>query len=409
MPCPKNLTTLLGCAALGLLIATTVANAADNPPKSARHYDVAAYIWPSYHPDDRARMFWPDGIGEWQTVQNDARPNDPDYHPAHPLWGYVNEANRDVMEMEINAAADHGVNVFIFDWYWYDRMPFLEGCLNDGYLQARNNSRVKFYLMWANHDATLIWDKRNADDAFTHKNNSVVWKGAITPDEFERIAQRFITKYFSQPTYYKIDGKPVLMIFDLQNFVATFGSVDAARKAVDRFRQETIAAGFKGLEFQIGLRRAGSTIALPGSGERLPQADVVRRLGFDSGTHYEFVLFTSMNGDYADAVRDAKAEWARCSQAYGLKYYPHVSIGWDPRPRAHHFRGASVHNNTPEEFEKALIAARDFVDAHPDQAPLITINSWNEWTETSYLEPSDQLGYAYLDAVKRVFPPRETP
>jgi len=42
-------------------------------------------------------------------------------------------------------------NVFIFDWYWYDGMPFLEGCLNDGYLKARNNNRVKFYLMWANH------------------------------------------------------------------------------------------------------------------------------------------------------------------------------------------------------------------------------------------------------------------
>jgi len=57
--------------------------------------------------------------------------------PRYPLWGYVNEADRYVAEMEIEAATDHGVNVFIFDWYWYDRMPFLEGHLNDGFLKAK--------------------------------------------------------------------------------------------------------------------------------------------------------------------------------------------------------------------------------------------------------------------------------
>ena len=35
-------------------------------------------------------------------------------------------------------------------------------------------------------------------------------------------------------------------------------------------------------------------------------------------------------------------------------------------------------------------------------APLITINSWNEWTETSYLEPDDLYGYGYLEAIKDV-------
>ena len=32
-----------------------------------------------------------------------------------------------------------------------------------------------------------------------------------------------------------------------------------------------------------------------------------------------------------------------------------------------------------------------------------TINSWNEWTEGSYLEPDTVHGMGYLEAVKRVF------
>jgi hypothetical protein len=42
-------------------------------------------------------------------------------------------------------------------------------------------------------------------------------------------------------------------------------------------------------------------------------------------------------------------------------------------------------------------------DAHPAQPPLVTINSWNEWTETSYLQPDDLYGYGYLEAVRNVF------
>ena len=39
----------------------------------------------------------------------------------------------------------------------------------------------------------------------------------------------------------------------------------------------------------------------------------------------------------------------------------------------------------------------------PGQPKLITVNSWNEWTEGSYLEPDTKWGFGYLEAVKKVF------
>ena len=142
-----------------------------------RRYDVAAYVWPSYTGDEpRTRMFWPEGNGEWETVRKATAKYPGHTWPRRPLWGYCNEADPCVMEMQIAAAADHGVNVFIYDWYWYDGRPFLEQCLNNGYLKARNNSRVKFYLMWANHDANNLWDTRLAHV----KNGNVIWQGGWT-------------------------------------------------------------------------------------------------------------------------------------------------------------------------------------------------------------------------------------
>jgi hypothetical protein len=184
------------------------------------------------------------------------------------------------------------------------------------------------------------------------------------------------------------------------------GGVRQSKEAIAWFRGEVAKAGFKGLELQVALTRRGTDdtplLEIPGETVgTLPQ--VVKELGFDSVSHYQYVHFLNVDRDYKDITTDAIAAWDECAKLYSGKYYPHVSVGWDASPRAKHFIGSIVKNNPPEEFEKALIKARDFIDARPGQAPLIVLNSWNEWTETSYLQPDEQYGYGYLEAVQRVF------
>ena len=85
-----------------------------------------------------------------------------------------------------------------------------------------------------------------------------------------------------------------------------------------------------------------------------------------------------------------------------MPYFPHISVGWDNNPRFRGFRPGIVRGNTPAAFEEGIRMAKAYVDSHSLPAPLITLNSWNEWTETSYLEPDDLNGYGYLEAIKRV-------
>ena len=79
-----------------------------------KKYDIAAYIWPAYTGKEiRSRIFWPDGIGEWQTVKREHKKPQYNYEwNRKPLWGYVDEADPKVMEMQIEKAIEHGVNVF---------------------------------------------------------------------------------------------------------------------------------------------------------------------------------------------------------------------------------------------------------------------------------------------------------
>jgi hypothetical protein len=125
-------------------------------------------------------------------------------------------------------------------------------------------------------------------------------------------------------------------------------------------------------------------------------------LGFDSTSNYQWVSFQSPR-DYEEMIVTAAEEYAKMDALDGVTYLPHVAIGWDNNPRFRKYVEGVVTNNTPENFEKALRQAKDYIDTHELPVPLVTINSWNEWTETSYLEPDELNGYGYLEAVKRVF------
>jgi len=91
----------------------------------------------------------------------------------------------------------------------------------------------------------------------------------------------------------------------------------------------------------------------------------------------------------------------------GLKaYFVHSSVGWDQNPRLPPSSVAStVLGSSPEKFEASLRRVKDWSDKNTPQGypHLITINSWNEWTEGSYLEPDEKFGFGYLNAVKKVF------
>ena len=61
-------------------------------------------------------------------------------------------------------------------------------------------------------------------------------------------------------------------------------------------------------------------------------------------------------------------------------------------------------NALPSGVRRMFELAKKYVDnAKNLKAPLIVVNSWNEWTEGTYLQPDDINGYGYLEALKSVF------
>ena len=303
-----------------------------------------------------------------------------------------------MQERKIRTALEYGVNTFIFDWYWYDDRPFLEDVLNKGFLQAKNNRKMKFYLMWANHVMTSYLDAADPD------KSKIYWPEPVTPEIFDRIADHLIEDYFKLPNYYKIDGMPVFSIYETSTFIREMGGEAEAIAALDRFRQKCVDAGLPGVHIQpiLWFLLPATSTGMAGD-TSVSQQNTVRRFGFGSLTNYQWCHLAPADRDYQEWGDMASAYYEKFDREFDVPYFPHVSIGWDPNPRYPEGLQPCVTGSTPARFEAFLRRAKAYVDAHPDQPPLITINAWNEWAEGSCLEPDSLNGYGYLEAVKRVF------
>jgi hypothetical protein len=441
-------------------------------PSPTNKYTVAIYYWPNFHPDAHHQMRKGDGWTEWEIVKS-AKPQFPGHNqPKVPLWGYYDESDPQAMARSIDAMADAGIGAVIFDWYRYqddiDGGVMIERALRDGFLKAPNRHRVKFSLMWANHtyiDCHPFAPGKNFD-------NATVWRpGEVNLAAFQRHTQDAIENYFTEPNYWKIDGCPYFSIYDLSRLIVGLGGVEATRQALDDFRQRVKLAGFPDLHLNFvdaglampELLKTASGQPWPGDPSRKIESilDLFSALNADSSTMYTWVhhlwpllvresakpgsgakskafgfsddpsrvdkphdapaaapanatpLEHAANAgivamDYADYGARAMSLMDERPAELGVTYFPHVSMGWDGSPR--NYSMGMVLNNTPEKWAGFLRQAKDWLDRHPESRGIVTLNSWNEWVEGSYIEPDTVHGMKYLDGVRDVFgvPPEIT-
>lgn len=362
-------------------------------------YLVAAYVWPSCHDEPRGReIFWKEGIGEWEIIGKGNPRFEGHYQPRVPLWGYVMDNDPEVFEKKIDAAVKHGVDLFIFDWYWYDGKPFLESSLNDGFLAADNHTEMQFYLMWANHDVNgTMWNR------YRYPADTLIWEGEVDWEAFRPMVDHIIEDYFGKPNYFTINGEPVFSIFSVRDLVNGFGGLEGTHDALAHFNERAMEAGFPGVHFQL------ITMGMWGSSGILPEDEaagmelneIVEYLGIQSMTTYNWRM-AGIREDYIPWAEQGISQRDAWDVRLEIPYFPVVSVGWDNTPRYAEFgKDQVVHRgNTPESFGAYLLEARSYVDAHPGQPPIILINAWNEWVEGAYLEPDMKWGYGYLEAVK---------
>ena len=373
--------------------------------------DIFAIYFPSWHPDAHYEAWYGKGWSEWELIKSTKPLFDGHVQPKKPTWGYFDESDPEMMRKQIDLAADNGITGFLFDWYWYNGERFLEKPLDEAFMNAPNRNRLKFALMWANHE----WGMWPALDDANHlamngnenQSSRLFLEIKHSEEDLRKVMDYSCKKYFSCENYWKIDGKPVYSFYNC-NTLFKFIEPEDVLRIINEVAREN---GFPGIYTLMNIGCCNDNEYYCGWG-RIPK---MRDHGFDavfaynSGLRSDFEKTVAPDKptlDYSFMMENQKFCWDRIAEQ-GMPFVPSITLGLDVAPRWSRKLTYPwdyvktgyypiVVNNTPERIGKMLEQAFDM------ESDAVIINAWNEWTEGMYLIPEIHIGTTMLDTVRNV-------
>ncbi len=359
-------------------------------PLPRTKYEVVCYNYPCWHPCPWFEERFGKGWTQFQSLR-DSKPMYPgELYPKYPLWGEYNEADPVWAEREIDTATEFGIDVWMHCWYWQEGMQRCQLQLQDGLLKARNRRKLKFAVMWANHD---YWNAWPAPTNMGGKG-AIIGRQRHTEEDSLRVIDYCIEHYFREPNYWRLTGGPVFGIYSINNLLRDI-PMARLRPLFDRMRERVAKAGLGNLHFQA-------------NSFQVADAGAIKDLGIQTATNYGTFspsLAKMKPGGrlpYGTAVANTIPYWRQLREKCPVPLFPDCQAGWDDSPR----RGVNsrmVTQRSPDQYERLMTAAKDFMAETASVPKIVFLSSWNEWTEDHVLLPDTVYGYSYLEAVRRAF------
>ncbi len=297
-----------------------------------------------------------------------------------PLLGWYDESDPEVIDWQIKWSVENGIQFYMVDWYWDRGNRQLEHWI-EGFQQAKYKSYLEWAVMWANHNGP----------------------GSHSLEDQAQVTQFWIDKYFNTPEYYRIDDKPVVMIWSPEGMDSDIIEIEKSRglelkrgegckQLLDLSQAMAIEAGYKGIYFVAMKFPEASTDA----------ADIqwLADAGFEMTSIYHFMeddgkSVDRRKFDFDLVVEASKPWWERRNKAGILPFLPNLSTGWDDRPWNDHLW---IAERTPHKFAEICRQFQQFSKESGIKRALLA--PVNEWGEGSYAEPCREFGFGMYEAIR---------
>jgi hypothetical protein len=356
-----------------------------NKKKQAR---IIAHYLPQYHPIAENDEWWGKGFTEWTSVCN-AKPLFKNHEqPKTPgELGFYDLRLQEAQEAQAQLAIEHGIEAFCYWHYWLGNgkrlleMPF-DKVLSSG------KPDFPFCLGWANHSWKGVF--------FGAKGRTLIEQTYPSVEDHTNHFN-YLLKAFRDPRYFRIDNKPLFLIYRPKDIPNLFNLTEL-------WRELALKNGLPGLHL-VGCQ-GGYTYQNPDKigldaslyclhatiKDYLPRNRIIRKIKKNLNSF----LSRPLRYQYKDAINF----FLRPGHSPENEY-PSIIPNWDNTPRLGK-NGLVLEGSTPELFREHLIKTIDKIKHKKPENRIIFLKSWNEWAEGNYIEPDRKYKRSYLKVIKNV-------
>jgi hypothetical protein len=375
--------------------------ARETPPEThaaATDFTVAMWYFAAWEPE----YTW-DG---WKQVSERSPWRIPLlYDSSDPAMEYngirfYRSSNPRAVDWHVHWMRERAVNLILWDWYPLTR--------DDGTFDPSLFSNRALELGFLGKEK--LGGPAVATNRFAGKIQfATMWTNDVSDRIGKGLTHYIVDQFFSQPNYYKIDGKPLLPIWSARGLEQGAGGAEKAHAVLEELRSYARQRGFPGVY-----------IAAVNQVETRARA---RELGFDGVMAYNTLSSGGFDSELRkqgksvveDRLEDFRTQtmpgheqiWKRLAGEFGADYLLATTPmqNWEPTFRPF---SAVIRNQTPDDYREMLRHARAFIAAN-GLRKFVSVEAFNEWLEGSYVEPSTQWGFGFLDAIRGVFATPTTP
>lgn len=355
---------------------------------------LALYL-PQYHPVPENDLWWGRGYTDWDAVRGSGPLFPGHRQPRVPQGGdYYRLDDENTLRRQAETAWRYGIDGFCLYHYYSKGKPLMDTPAR--LLLRHRDIAIDYCFCWANHDFVNRWFGGDGDILQRQEYGG--------PADWQRHFH-FLLPFFRDERYLKVQNRPVLALYDLLHI--------PCREEMLRCWNDLAAAhGFGGLYIIATQSRAGQ------SSQSLLQCPYVDGVHLFEPLHYRAngsnALQRARRRAYTLLLRGLRKgfpprpfpEKHSVPKAYAAiaarKMLPGELYGlfpdWDNSPR--YRRGGSIvfTGGSPALFREYLTLL--YRRSCREERPFFFLNAWNEWGESAYLEPDEENGCAWLEAVR---------
>lgn len=354
---------------------------------------VALYL-PQYYETSYNNEWWGKGYTEWVACKK-ARPLFKGHQqPRIPLnKNYYDLSIKENIKWQMGVAKQGGVDGFAIYQYYSCGNKLLD--VPTEIIRDNPDLDLPFYLFWANESWRKMW---------FGQDKKIVWEQKYGNEDDCRRHFQYCLPYFKDERYIRIDDMPVYAVYNAWD-------IPNVERFIEIWNEEANKAGLKGIYFikALGRRDQRELGAFSASVTREPNYSFAFGETFfeklQRVSHSRIVewlnreILMPRGKGIVNTTASYDAMWKKLlSQECNDRTCLGAFVDWDNSPRRG-YNSIIMKGASPEKFGKYMSLLLQ--KAQRANVPMIVINAWNEWAEGAYLEPDEEYGMAYLEALKK--------